>query len=179
VAALIALGIFPNVALAQCVNTATPTCGVYVSCFAKLCPCDGSRDEYFKTYGAKYCKTFLDLPGLSPQGQAWRTSTLKCLQEAIVPLLPPDGQEATCNCKIMRSAAFDSHVKCYTKTGASICKLDTGDWEKIWKAAEGFKSVTDAEGRRQMVDVAQICLAESSVADGVKPIIRKVLDLMR
>ena len=84
--------ISPNTAIAQCVNPVHPSCGVYDTCFSKLCDCSGSQYEYFTSYGKKYCQIFLDLPGLSQKGMAWRDATLRCLQETIVPLLPPDGQ---------------------------------------------------------------------------------------
>ena len=53
--------LFATESAAQCVNTPTPTCGVYSSCFAKLCNCEKSPFEYFIGYGKKYCEVFLDL----------------------------------------------------------------------------------------------------------------------
>lgn len=162
---------------AQCVNTPTPTCGVYASCFADRCKCDGSPYEYFKSYGGKYCAVFLDLPGLSAKGTAWRNSTLKCLQETIVPKLPPDGQAASCNCKQMQIDAFDSHVACYTKPGASICSLEVGDWKKILAATDPVKNLQDQKSRKQMLEVARIC-AGSAAADA-KAVIQQVIDKLK
>src|SRR5436309_1041028 len=73
-------------ASAQCSNSIKPSCGVYATCFAKYCPCNGS-DEYFLTYGKKYCEKFLGLATFSAEGVKWRDKTLVCLQEAIVPRL--------------------------------------------------------------------------------------------
>jgi hypothetical protein len=113
---------------AQCVNTSVPTCGVYTTCFAKLCNCASSPYEYFNSYGKKYCATFLELNSLTAEGKKWRDSTLKCLQETIVPILPADGKQDTCACKAMQLRAFDQHVACYTKTTNSICDLPASDW---------------------------------------------------
>ncbi len=150
-------------ALAQCVNAATPSCGVYASCFAKYCPCEGSPSEYFLTYGEKYCKAFLTSTDFSEAGQKWRDSTLICLQEAIVPHLDiaPNPQ---CNCTSMRRTAFDSHVGCYTQAGASICDLPAGDITAIGATLD-LKDLFDAQGWRQMRDIAAVC-SVSAPEDG-------------
>lgn len=157
-----------------CVNTATPTCGVYRSCFAERCKCDNSEYEYFKSYGEKYCNVFLNLPGLSPQGKAWRDSTLKCLQETIVPLLPTDGQEESCNCKSMQIKVFDTHVACYTQANNSICDLSVTDWLQILDAVDPVANLTDQRSRKQMLEIAKICLPIA--ADNAKSTIH---DLMK
>lgn len=143
---------------AQCVNSATPSCGVYDSCFAQLCACAGSPFEYFHSYGKKYCEVFLQLPGLSSTGRSWRDATLRCLQEKIVPQLPPDGQAASCNCQGVQTAAFDTHVQCYTQPSHSICDLPASDWAAIFDAAGGVSSLMDAKSRKQIVEVAKVCV---------------------
>jgi hypothetical protein len=176
VLALAAMAITPR-ASAQCLNTAAPSCGVYQSCFAKACPCKGDPAEYFVSYGKKYCEVFLDLPGLSPRGKAWRDSTLRCLQETIVPRLPPDGKQASCNCAQMQTFAFDSHVACYTKPGASICSLGPADWLKILGAVDPVKSMVDDKGRKQMLEVAKVCLPV--VTGDVKAAVQRVVDRLK
>lgn len=146
------------IASAQCLNSQQPSCGVYANCFAKLCNCAGSPAEYFLRYGKKYCEVFLDLKTLSPQGKAWRDSTLRCLQEKIVPALPADGQAHTCDCKKTETFAFDSHVACYTQPSASICALPKEDWAVIMGASGGVKSLTDSKSRKQIVEVAKVCV---------------------
>jgi hypothetical protein len=148
----------PGAAPAQCLSTAKPSCGVYETCFAKLCPCDESPYEYFNSYGKKYCAAFLQSSALSKAGLAWRDSTLRCLQEKIVPLLPPVGQAASCNCSGMQEQAFDTHVACYTQPKNSICDLPDSDWAVIFNAAGGVRSLVDARSRKQIVEVASICL---------------------
>jgi hypothetical protein len=116
---------------------------------------------------------FLDLSGLPTQGKAWRDSTLRCLQEKIVPELPPDGQADSCDCKSMQVKAFDIHVSCYTQSGASICDLPATDWALIFNAIDPVQSLTDQKSRKQMVEVAKICLP--IVAGQVKTIIQNVI----
>ena len=97
---------------AQCANSVSPSCDVYEKCFAKYCPCDGEKTEYFRAYGLKYCKAFLANSSLSVQGKAWRDSTLACLQESIVPKLDISASP-TCNCGEMQKFAFNTHVAAY------------------------------------------------------------------
>jgi hypothetical protein len=151
----IVLSIFSTKSNAQCLNTVQPSCGVYQNCFSKLCSCSTSRYEYFSSYGKKYCEVFLDLGTLSVQGKSWRDGTLKCLQEKIVPMLPPDGKADTCDCQKTEGYAFDTHVACYTP---SICSLPPEDWTKIFVAAGGVKTIVDSKSRKQIVEVAKICL---------------------
>ncbi|WP_156473227.1 hypothetical protein [Pseudorhodoferax sp. Leaf265] len=173
----LALIFLPGVAAsswAACVNTATPTCGVYQSCFADRCNCSGSQYEYFKSYGEKYCKAFLELPGLSDKGNKWRDSTLRCLQEKIVPMLPVDGAANSCNCKQMQIDVFDSHVACYTQPSSSICDLSVADWSKITAATDPIASLVDQKSRKQIKEVARICY--NKVTGDVKDAIKKLLD---
>ena len=152
---VLAMGIlWSPAALAQCANATQPSCSVYKSCFAKYCPCQGT-DEYFETYGLKYCNAFLENQNLSVDGKKWRDSTLICLQEEIVPYLklvtPP-----SCNCSAMKSIAFNSHVKCYTNSTKSICSLSVSDVNQIRKTI-GIKDMVSGDGRTQMANVAAIC----------------------
>ena len=154
-----ALAALSMVARAQCVNSVAPSCDVYESCFAKYCPCEGKPSEYFRSYGLKYCKAFLANTALSAQGRAWRDSTLVCLQESIVPKLDISASP-TCDCGQMRTFAFDAHVSCYTKPGASICDLPAADIASIAKTVD-IKDLVDGAGWRQMRDVAARCEASA------------------
>jgi hypothetical protein len=161
---------------AQCVNATTPSCEVYESCFAKYCPCDGEPSEYFRTYGLKYCKAFLANTSLSAQGKAWRDSALVCLQESIVPKLNIS-VNPTCNCGQMRAIAFDSHVACYTKPGASICSLPSSDVTAIAKTVD-IKDLVDSAGWRQMRDIAAKCEA-SAPDDGRRAAWRTIAKVLK
>lgn len=158
-----AIALAASFAHGQCVNSATPTCEVYQSCFAKYCPCASSPDEYFMSYGAKYCKAFLSNAQFSASGNKWRDSTLRCLQESIVPKLPKNVGDA-CNCGDMKQIAFESHVACYTTPGASICDLPTADINQI-RSIVDLKDWFDAAGRKQMKEVSKIC-STSAPDDG-------------
>uniref|UniRef100_Q07JF2 Uncharacterized protein n=1 Tax=Rhodopseudomonas palustris (strain BisA53) TaxID=316055 RepID=Q07JF2_RHOP5 len=142
-------------AIAQCSNSIQPSCGVYATCFAKYCPC-AAGDEYFVTYGKKYCEKFLGIGTFSESGQKWRNKTLLCLQEAIVPKLDISNKP-TCDCKSMRQYAFDSHVKCYL-ADPSICSLSTGDMLKILNAVGLGSTITDKDSRKQFKLVLSKCL---------------------
>lgn len=141
-------------AQAQCVNTTTPSCQVYEICFAKYCPCQGD-DDYFLRYGKKYCEAFLGAANFSDAGKKWRDRTLTCLQEKIVPKLDIS-DNPSCNCGEMRSFAFDTHVSCYTQTGASICDLGADDVLEITRIIEIGDALT-ADGLKQSKKVAEIC----------------------
>lgn len=147
-----------GVALAQCVNKATPTCDVYASCFAKYCSCGGTS-EYFLKYGQKYCLRFLNNESFSAAARQWRDSTLLCLQESIVPHLDISANPQ-CDCAAMRGLAYRSHVACYTQKGASICDLDVGDVNAIRKVID-LADIFDSEGWKQMHEVARICEAKA------------------
>ena len=144
---------------AQCANPVQAQCGVYESCFAKYCPCADGPTEYFKSYGAKYCRAFLANTALSEQGKKWRDSTLRCLQESIVPHLDISAQPK-CDCAQMKQRAFDSHVACYTKQGASICELPAADVAQIGKTVEA-KDLFDKQGWKQMHEVSKVCAVKS------------------
>ncbi|NOD85922.1 hypothetical protein [Ruegeria sp. HKCCD6119] len=145
----------PRPAQAQCVNTATPSCGVYEACFAKYCPCKNDADEYFITYGKKYCERFLSKTSLSDAGKTWRDKTLNCLQETIVPKLDIS-TNPSCNCSSMRKFAFDSHVQCYTQPGASICDLPVDDIIEIGMTVD-LSTIWTSESMRQIKAVAAVC----------------------
>lgn len=147
---------FSPTAFAQCVNKQTPSCAVYESCFAKFCPCGGDPDEYFVSYGKRYCEKFLDNAKFSPEGKKWRDSTLICLQESTVPLLDLSSKKPHCNCAAMRDFAFASHVACYTKPGASICALGAADAAEIFSVVQ-LKDLFSGDGLKQMGKVADIC----------------------
>ncbi|MNF66498.1 hypothetical protein D3C84_482910 [compost metagenome] len=147
-------------AWAGCENQATPSCAVYQSCFAKYCSCKDSEDEYFNRYGAKYCKVFLENISFSDSGKAWRDSTLRCLQESIVPRLDLNNPSA-CDCKAMKDFAYKSHVSCYTSADHSICDLPLSDVYNIYRAVN-IKDALSSEGWKQMHTVSAICSKTSS-----------------
>lgn len=154
--AMLWLALSGATASAQCENSATPSCHVYTQCFAKYCPCQGDPNEYFETYGASYCKSFLAAANFSDAGKKWRTKTLVCLQEAIVPKLKITAPPSSCNCSEMRTFAFDSHVGCYTQPGASMCDLPMADVLEVTRIIK-IKDALTSDGLRQTARVARTC----------------------
>jgi len=115
---------------AQCINSITPSCDVYQNCFSKACNCSNSPDEYFVTFGSSYCKAFMAQSDFSLAGKKWRDSTLRCLQEGIVPALP-NSNGGKCDCGAAKKYALSTHVACYTNPEASVCSLPGTDVMKI------------------------------------------------
>ncbi len=118
--------ILSTFAYGQCVNSATASCNVYQACFDKYCPCKDKNDDYFMSFGKKYCEAFLANTTLSEAGKAWRDTTLVCLQEKAVEVLPIDNP-MSCDCAKMKSFAMSTHVDCYTQSKASLCDLPLTD----------------------------------------------------
>lgn len=147
----------------QCASSPTPSCSVYETCFMKYCQCKGDPDEYFETYGLKYCRAFLANANFSEQGRKWRDSTLICLQESIVPKLDISATPK-CDCSAMRAFAFASHVACYTQPGKSICDLPADDISEIRKTIS-LPDMLSGDGRKQMAQVVSIC-TKTATDDG-------------
>lgn len=160
---LIAWAVWSAPAAAQCINTMKPSCGVYQTCFAQACNCSTSPDEYFVAFGASYCKAFLEQSEFSENGVKWRDSTLRCLQEAIVPALPSVVGGA-CNCNAAKQYALSTHVACYTQPSASVCDLPIADISKVAATilADGpFKQLLkDKQGAlAQALATVEVCVS--------------------
>jgi hypothetical protein len=164
IALTIALLSYARLAGAQCSNSATPSCNVYEQCFAKYCPCDNDPNEYFLSYGQKYCQRFLDNANFSDAGKAWRDKTLVCLQESIVPKLDIS-EQPVCNCGGMKNFAFQSHVSCYTSPQHSICDLPVADIKEIGAIID-IKDAFSSDGWKQMKEVVKVC--STSAKDGTR-----------
>ncbi|MCF1438493.1 MAG: hypothetical protein LPD71_07015 [Shewanella sp.] len=103
----------------------------------------------------------MEIDGLSNAGKVWRDATLRCLQEALVPLIPIE-ENASCNCKELKRFAYSSHVSCYTQNTQSICDLPYEDIVLIGKTILFNKNVVrvfkDYEaGYRQVYDLFSKC----------------------
>ncbi len=116
--------------MANCVNSITPSCDVYDSCFNKYCNCTGSDEEYLMSFGKQYCDAFLNEHSFTSNGNQWRDNTLRCLQEAIVPSIPFTDTKS-CNCQEVKKIAYTSHVSCYTQPNSSVCDLPSADIKLI------------------------------------------------
>ena len=139
---------------AACRVPARPSCGFYVQCFNRVCPCRGSGNEYALGYGNKYCSRFLHGYGWSAVGRRWRDATLRCLQERARQYLPRGGR---CNCAQVQARAYASHTPCYTLPGRSICDLPLRDVRLIWRMVS-LRDLFDRRGLSAMRDIASICI---------------------
>lgn len=153
-----------NLVFAQCANALAPSCTVYEACFARYCDCKYSPDEYFLSYGKTYCERFLENTSLSAAGTKWRDSTLRCLQEQIVPKLIIVSPPASCDCTSMRSYAFTTHVDCYTQAANSVCNLPLADIVSIGETIE-LKDAFSSDGWKTMKDVVRVCQDTASTVD--------------
>jgi hypothetical protein len=154
---LIVVCLWPGSTIAQCVVTQKPSCDIYQKCFARHCSC-GGPDEYFISYGKKYCEKFLKTD-FSGAVKVWRDSTLKCLQQKIIPELPRNAE--SCDCKSMRSFAMATHVACYTQPRASICSLSVPDVRKI-ESVINLPDLVTIEGQSTVCAIANICDQQTS-----------------
>lgn len=160
---------FSFLAHGQCWNTINPSCDVYETCFNRYCRCEGSGFEYSLSFGKTYCNAFLGESELTPEGKKWRDSTLRCLQEVLVPLIPIEANPS-CNCEELKKFAYGSHVACYTQEGASVCDLPSSDITKIAKTIIFNKNIINTlkdykEGYQQVKGVFSKC---STTAKEVK-----------
>lgn len=146
---------------AQCVNSIEPSCSVYSSCFEKHCNCSGSDDEYLISFGKNYCEAFLSNHEFSDAGKKWRDSTLRCLQETLVPIIPLEAGKS-CDCASVKRFAYSSHVACYTQPTASACDLPVADIQLIAKTIIFDKTFVTLmkeynEGYKQVKGVLETC----------------------
>ena len=161
---------------AQCSSSQTPSCAIYDTCFEKTCGCENSQYPYFISYGKKYCERFLISASWSPVGATWRDKTLVCLQERILPVLPDSA--ALCDCKALKTAAFQIHVACYTQPGASVCDLGLSDWVTIYHIIDNRDLFSDPDSKAQILAVAHICV--NNRPDGpIKVILNKIIDSLQ
>lgn len=103
-------------------------CSFYPRCLEAQVPC--GPDGYALGFGLRYCNKFKEHHySFSPRGRLWLWSTMKCLQNALIPVA--NGQ-VTMTCPEIRSFAITSHAPCYTQPGQSICQLPLTDWTRLF-----------------------------------------------
>jgi len=134
------------------------------NCLDNLYHCStsaSSKNNYPIGYGLKYCSRF----GSSSRGSdynRWRDATLKCLQDQLKPYLQSN---PSASCADLTEYAFDSHPKCYTTEGASICNL--GFRDQFFVATTVSPSdLLSIRSAKQMAEVLKIC-AEGVAEDVV------------
>ncbi|KAI5797808.1 hypothetical protein EDC01DRAFT_651372 [Geopyxis carbonaria] len=150
---------------ADCTSPPANSCAFYTSCLEPAHPCGSAG--YAVAYGSKYCNAFVSrLESFSPEGQAWISDTMLCLQRALVP--EATGGSTGLDCEGLRKFAFSTHPDCYVDNG--LCSLPPTDWVQIVKTVDlktlfGSKealeaSILSADG---CVDFYQMLLDEAIV----------------
>ena len=143
----------------QCTMQGPLSCNDYNICFDRYCPCTRA-DNYFISYGRKYCDRFLNATGWSAAGKQWRDKTLLCLQKSIAAKLSLQSP-TTCSCREMKEFAFQTHINCYTQNAASVCNLPIADWRRIVSIIDAADFI-DSYGARQVVATLKICISNYS-----------------
>ena len=139
---------------ANCSDPNGKDCSFYRGCLEKKIACGATG--YALGYGEKYCKRFKQSTDFSTKGIAWRDVTMKCLQKALVPLV--ESSSSSPSCESITDQAFDSHPKCYTQPGNSVCDLDVSDLYNIYSIIDGT-DLLSSRGLKQIKKVAAICLS--------------------
>lgn len=136
------------------------SCEFYQSCLEAQFQC--GPDGYPIRYGLKYCERFISLNTsraytgrlLSSQGLAWRNNTLNCLQDVLIPSLTMVSQIS--DCQKVTEFAFNSHSRCYTQPGQSICDLPKSDWLIIGTIPDAL-DIGTYSGLRQIKEILVTC----------------------
>jgi hypothetical protein len=136
----------------DCMNPSEDQCIFYSQCVESDTSCGESG--YALNYGEKYCLRFLNNGEFSSKGRAWRTKTMLCLQQALVPILKSN--KFPISCEDIEVKAFDTHVGCYTQDDASFCWLPSEDWKTIGFNIIDLKDVLSWNGIKQVSKIAFI-----------------------
>ncbi len=136
----------------DCENPPEDQCLFYSQCVESKVSC--GFQGYALNYGEKYCLRFLNNDDFSLKGKLWRTKTMLCLQQALVPLLSLEKSQITC--EGIESKSFNSHVGCYTQDEASFCWLPSDDWKTVGIDIIDLKDVLSWSGIKQASKIAFI-----------------------
>jgi len=123
--------------MVDCQNPSGVDCSIYPDCMEKSVACENTNCDYAIQYGYKFCNLYSDnYHWFSNRGKQWIDAVRKCLQVALVPYLSTNP-----SCCDFKTAAFNSHVECYTAPakGISVCSLSPSDMLKIyWTIKSSF-----------------------------------------
>ena len=124
----------------------------------------GCADNYFGGYGEKYCERFMRAGGWSAAGLRWRGQTLACLKDELRHFLT---RAQGCSCATVKSFAFDSHARCYTRQPASVCRLPLSDIAHIYALVDAADLIAPL-GSRQTLAITLACVWQNGDA-GARP----------
>ena len=125
--------------------------------------CDCPANNYFGSYGRKYCERFMLSAGWSPAGLRWRDRTAACLTAELTRFLP---RARGCGCADVKAFAFESHARCYTAQPASACKLPLSDIARIYSLVDAA-DLFDPLGMRQTLAITFACVRQNGDAGAV------------
>lgn len=133
-----------------CSNPVPNSCSLY-SCLESRLHCGSSG--YPVGYGLHYCHLFTNARSqMSPEGQAWVTNTMLCLQRALVPYAT--GAKST-SCSALKDYAFGTHPACYIDNG--VCTLPPTDWYIIVNTV-GFSDLFSSwDALKATMETAGVC----------------------
>jgi hypothetical protein len=151
----------------SCLTPRRDNCSFYSACVEPSTHC--GEDGYALGYGERYCTAFKSLNRLSPQGMAWKSAVMLCLQDALVPFV----EGAATTCSDLLDTAFASHPHCYTQPDHSFCFLPPSDTLQVLKTI-GINELLASRTRQQIAETAEICVGQiaqaiSHVASGASP----------
>jgi hypothetical protein len=124
----------------------------------------GCADNYFGGYGEKYCERFMRASGWSAAGLRWRAQTLSCLKDELRHFLM---RAPGCDCATVKTFAFDSHARCYTRKPASVCRLPLSDIAHIYALVDATDLIAPL-GSRQTLAITLACVWQNGDA-GARP----------
>jgi hypothetical protein len=121
-------------------------------------------DNYFGSYGRKYCERFMASTGWSAAGLRWRDRTAACLTGELTRFL---AHARGCGCADVKAFAFESHARCYTAQPASACRLPLADIARIYGLVDAG-DLFDPLGMRQTLAITFACVRQNGDA-GARP----------
>jgi hypothetical protein len=132
--------------------------------------CGCKETDYFLGYGRRYCDRFQNATGWTPAGAKWRDRTLVCLQESLTQQIKRD-LNGVCNCEKAKAIAWQTHVRCYTQSSASVCQLPIADVAKIYSIID-VADLLNPSGVAQFFAITGTCIRERidrrSVSEGTR-----------
>jgi hypothetical protein len=142
-------------------------CAFYTQCAEKAFKCGSdvsNPNSYPINYGKKYCYKFSDAEFDNDISRQWRDATLPCLHEALVPLMIKARNGDVADCATVTTTGFDSHPRCYTQVGRSICDvalgLHLGDVWSIFTTVD-LKDLITIRSAAQVASVARRCTGQA------------------
>lgn len=138
---------------AACATPQMDDCSFYASCMESTIAC--GPEGYARSFGQPLCYQFLEKRDeFSPHAQRWLKRVRACLQEEMVPLLAKSGQ----TCSSLETAAYASHVTCYTDPDDSICQVGFADLLTLFGIIHD--ELFSTQGFQQVKGVAKACLTQ-------------------